>query len=372
MSITAGDRELLELAFDRSPAGMLVVDETGAILLVNREIERLFGYTRDELMGKPVETLIPARLRPPHAGHRDRYVSAPSSRPMGAGRDLFGLRKDGTEVPLEIGLNPIRTAHGLMVLGTVVDISTRKERSALEAQLSHSERLASIGMLAAGVGHEINNPLASLLAIVESLGRQLKRGLHADTDRTEALELVQLAEREVTRCRETTDKLVLLAQPYSVEPDWVDLNRAVLDTASLLNHQMNKQGVAWRPELDPSLPQLWARESGVRGVCLNLMMNAVQAMASGGTLRVVTSRDGAFAEMRVEDTGPGIAPENLERIWEPFFTTKPTGQGTGLGLAVTRSIVIRNGGTISAGNVSSGGARIVVRLPLDAPKGPDA
>src|SRR5262249_16167092 len=157
----------------------------------------------------------------------------------------------------------VETDHGPVVLGTVVDISTRKERTALEAQLSHSERLASIGMLAAGVGHEINNPLASLMAIVESLGRQLERGLHSEAEYAEAREIVQLAEGEVTRCRETTDKLVLLAQPYSVAADWVELNRAVLDTASLLRHQMSKQGVEWRPELDPALPQLWARESGV-------------------------------------------------------------------------------------------------------------
>jgi len=369
MSFAAGDRELLELAFDLSPAGMLVVDGEGGILLVNREIERLFGHSRDELIGRPVETLIPAPLRSIHSEHRQRFYSEPSTRPMGAGRDLFGLRKDGSEVPVEIGLNPIQTDRGPLVLATVVDISARRERTALEAQLSHSERLAAIGMLAAGVGHEINNPLASLMASAESLERQLKRGLKSESDRAEALEIVQLAEREVTRCREITDKLMLLAQPYSVAPDWVDLNRAVLDTASLMRHQMNKQAIAWRAEFEVSMPMVWARESGVRGVCLNLMMNAVQAMPSGGTLRVVTQRDGDFAEMRFEDTGPGIPPEHLDRIWEPFFTTKPPGQGTGLGLSVTRSIVLRNGGTVHAENLPDGGARMVVRLPFEGKKG---
>jgi len=369
MSGAATDRDLLEVAFDLAPAGMLVVDAAGAILLVNREIERMFGYTRDELIGRPVDLLVPAGMRAPHAEDRQRYQSAPSSRPMGAGRDLFGLRRDGSEIPVEIGLNPIQADRGPLVLGTVVDISARRERKALEAQLSHSERLASIGMLAAGVGHEINNPLASLMAIVESLGRLLQRGLNSDADRAEALETVQLAEREVTRCRETTDKLVLLAQPYSVAPNWMDLNRAVVDTASLLRHQMNKQGIEWRSELETTLPPLWARESGVRGVCLNLMMNAVQAMPEGGTLRVVTRRSGAFAEMWVEDTGPGIPPEHLDRIWEPFFTTKPAGQGTGLGLFVTQSIVVRNGGTIRAENLPGGGARIVFCLPFEGPKG---
>jgi len=365
MSLTAGDRELLELAFERSPAGMLVVDASGTILLVNHEIERLFGYARDELIGRPVEMLVPSRLGARHSNDRERYLAAPATRPMGAGRDLFGVRKDGSEVAVEIGLNPISNERGQLVLGTVVDISARRARTALEAQLSHGERLASIGMLAAGVGHEINNPLASLMAAVESLGRMLARGIASAADRAEALEIVGLAEREVARCRETTDKLVLLAQPYSVAPAWVDLNRAIRDTAALLRHQMSKQGVEWIDRLDEAVPPIWARESGVRGVCLNLMMNAVQAMLEGGELRVRTSRVDRFVEMVVEDTGSGIAPEHLPRIWDPFFTTKPVGQGTGLGLFVTHNIVTRNGGAIRAENVPGGGARFIVRLSMD-------
>jgi two-component system NtrC family sensor kinase len=228
------------------------------------------------------------------------------------------------------------------------------------------ERLASVGMLAAGVGHEINNPLASILAAVESLSRMLDRGGDLVTLRAEALETLQMIEQDVLRCRETTHKLMLLAQPYTGAFAWVDVNRAVRDTFTLLRHQMNQQGITWREALDPALPEVWARDSGIRGICMNLMINAVQAMPEGGELVVTTAAHDGAIELAVEDTGPGIPPEQLGRIWEPFFTTKPAGQGTGLGLFVTQSVLARYGGTIQAGNREPHGARFVVRLPVSA------
>src|SRR5437762_5440535 len=118
--------DLFRLAVDLSPSGMLAVDQAGTILLVNREIERLFGYRREELLGKPLELLVPDRFRAGHPGFRNQYFADPRSRPMGVGRDLFGLRKDGSEVPVEIGLNPVRMPGRIVVLASVVDISARK------------------------------------------------------------------------------------------------------------------------------------------------------------------------------------------------------------------------------------------------------
>jgi hypothetical protein len=152
------------------------------------------------------------------------------------------------------------------------------ERSQLESQLAHSERLASLGLLAAGVAHEINNPLASVLAGVESLQRWLARREFDAAGTAEAGETLALLELEARRCRETTDKLMLLAQPVRTAPTHVDMNAAVRDTLSLLNYEMRKHGVRVVESLDPALPPVWARASGIRGVCMNLMLNAVQAM----------------------------------------------------------------------------------------------
>ncbi|HTO91673.1 MAG TPA: ATP-binding protein [Candidatus Sulfotelmatobacter sp.] len=357
----------LPAVMDSLSDAIVVVDRARRVVAANRRYLEVFGAGREHVVGLLCDDAVAC----PEAA-AGQLGRCPACR----ARDLRTPQREIRVLPdagggtrrWEITFNPILDANEVTthVVEVWRDIS---ERTALEAQLSHSERLASIGMLAAGVGHEINNPLASLMASVESLERLLKRGMSTDADRAEALEIVQLAEREVTRCRETTDKLVLLAQPYSVAPIWVDFNRAVLDTASLLRHQMNKQGIEWRAELEVGLPRVWARESGIRGVCLNLMMNAVQAMPTGGVLRVSTRLDGRTAEMRVEDTGPGIPPEHLQRIWDPFFTTKPAGQGTGLGLFVTQSIVHRNGGTIRVENVPGRGARFTLRLPLDSTEG---
>jgi signal transduction histidine kinase len=268
----------------------------------------------------------------------------------------------------EATFSPVLDADGQAthVVEVWRDIS---DRSALEAQVAHSERLASVGLLASGVGHEINNPLASVLAGVESLSRMIERrefdGPHMD----DAREIVQLLEREVTRCRETTDKLMLLAQPYSVAASRVDMNRALRDTITLLGFQTRRSGIEVIERLDETLPPIWARESGMRGVCMNIMLNAVQAMPDGGTLTVASRSHGAEIELRIEDSGPGIPTQYLDRIWDPFFTTKPAGKGTGLGLSVTQRVVARHGGRIRAENRPEGGARFVIELPVDGPGG---
>jgi signal transduction histidine kinase len=268
----------------------------------------------------------------------------------------------------EANFNPVVDEGGSVthVVQVWRDIS---ERSKLESQLSHSERLASLGMLAAGVAHEVNNPLASVLAGVESLQRWVQRGDFGEKSLGEASEVLEVLEREARRCRETTDKLMLLAQPYSVASGWVDLNRAVRDTLSLLKFQTRKSSVQVIEDLDPGVPPLWAREGGMRGVCMNLMMNAVQAMPGGGTLTVSTRAEKEWVLLAVADTGQGIAQEHLDRIWDPFFTTKPVGQGTGLGLSITQRIISRHGGTIQVESRPGGGARFAVRLPVQGPGG---
>jgi PAS domain S-box-containing protein len=243
------------------------------------------------------------------------------------------------------------------------------ERSHLESQLSHSERLASLGILAAGVAHEINNPLASILAGVDCLLRWIGPDGRFSVSAGEARDVLDVLGRETSRCRDITDKLLLLAQPYSVEPTWVSLNRAVEDTITLLRYQMQKQQVSSVAELTPGLPEMWGKESGVRAVCMNLMLNAVQAMPKGGTLTVRTRRAGTGVGLEIEDTGPGISDAHLDRIWDPFFTTKPPGQGTGLGLSITQRIVTRHGGWIRAETRREGGARFVLELPLEGPGG---
>jgi signal transduction histidine kinase len=242
------------------------------------------------------------------------------------------------------------------------------EPSPHELQLSHSERLASLGILAAGVAHEILNPLASVLAGVEALRRRIVEapgGLPSNSV-AEAKRVLDILEQDTGRARDIANKMMLLARPDSEAPAWVDVNRAVEDSVALLRYQMNVQDIQTSPALEHGLAPIWARGGGVRSVCMNLVMNAVQAMPRGGTLTLRTRGDGRMILIEVEDTGPGIPVDLLGRIWDPFYTTKPPGTGTGLGLSISRKIVEQHDGSIKVRNVEPRGARFTVELPIRA------
>ena len=229
--------------------------------------------------------------------------------------------------------------------------------------LLHDEGLASIGILAAGVAHEIQNPLASILAGVDSLRRRLREAAPKGLSVEDAFRVLDLMERETIRARDITTRMMQLAQPEIELPGWLDLNQVLEDTVALLRFQCSMQKIDVQLELAASLGPIQVRGAGIRSVCMNLMMNAVQAMPHGGALVGRTRRSDHRIVFEVEDTGPGISPEFLDRIWDPFFTTKPPGKGTGLGLSLSKTIVERYGGVLRVQNVEPHGARFTVDLP---------
>jgi hypothetical protein len=364
-------RPILPQLIDSLSDAVVVVDRAQRVVAANRRYLEAFGLNRADLVGSACKDVLhcPEVTSGPGPNRCAACDVIEQRRPQRRLRSLPDAT--GAQRRWEASFNPILDPGGEVshIVEVWRDITDRSE---LESQLSHGERLASLGMLAAGVAHEINNPLASVMAGIESLSRWMKRCRLEAAAAAEAAEVLAVIEQEITRCRETTDKLMLLAQPYSVAPSWVRLNQAARDTVSLLRFQMRKQGVEVVEELDPDLPEIWAKETGMRAVCMNLMMNAVHAMPAGGTLRVVTAGRESSVALTVEDTGPGIAPQHLDRIWDPFFTTKPMGQGTGLGLSITQRIVSRHGGTIRVENLPGRGARFVVELPIRGSGGPDA
>ncbi len=357
-----GIRDILPELIDALPDAVVVVDRERRVVATNRRYIEAFEARQAEVVG----------------GTCTNTLNCPQACEAGADRcdacEVFETRAprrrlcqipdaSGAMRRYEATFSPIAGSDGAVthVVEVWRDIT---DRSQLEVQLSHSERLASVGILAAGVAHEINNPLASILAGVEGLERWLTRARFDAEGVKEAAETLELLEREIERSRETTQKLMLLGRSYDTTPAWVDLNRAVRDTLGLLGYELRKRDIEAVESLDPELPQIWAREAAMRGICMNLMINAVQAMSGGGRLVVTTARGPDQVRLSIEDTGPGIAPEHLERIWDPFFTTKPVGQGTGLGLSITNSIVARHGGRITVQSAPGRGARFEVGLPI--------
>ena len=362
---------ILPQLIDSLSDAVLVVDKEHRVVAANRRYADAFGFKRTPVTGLPccgsVNCIeVAAGLGADSCAACDAHSLRQPQRRL---RIVPG--PDGTPRRWEATFSPVLDEAG-EVSHIVVVCRDVSERSQLESQLSHSERLASLGILAAGVAHEINNPLASILAGVECLERWIAPDGSLAVTAEEAREVVQVLERETRRCREITDKLLLLGQPYSVAPTWVDLNRAARDTITLLRFQMSKQGVSAVEDLDSTLPEIWAKESAARAICMNLMLNAVQAMGQGGMLTVRTRRSARGVQLEIEDTGSGISPAHLDRVWDPFFTTKPPGQGTGLGLSITQRLVTRHGGTIRAENRPEGGARFIIQLPLEGPGGAGA
>lgn len=355
-------RDALPRLIDALSDAVVILDRRGLVVAANRRFGQAFGAQGPALTGRPC----------PRAGD-----CMPSDRPNETPCMACGIAQtrvarralqvvpdaSGQQRRWEVTLNPVLDDHNEVSLVVEVwrDVT---ERTQLEAQLAHSERLASLGELAAGVAHELNNPLASVLAGVESLQRLVDRSSLPAEVAAEATEVLGLLAQETRRCAETTDKLLLLGRPHSTHKVWVDVNRAALDTLALLRFVTRKQGIVVRTEITDGLPLIWGRDGALRGTLMNLCLNAVQAMPGGGTLVVRTRLAGEQFVYEVEDDGPGITAEHLHRIWDPFFTTKPVGQGTGLGLSITQSIVTDHGGDIRVASSPGRGACFTVTLPV--------
>ena len=233
-----------------------------------------------------------------------------------------------------------------------------KERTRI--QLTRSERLASIGRLAAGVAHEINNPLTGVLTFAHMLLRNARAG----SQEREDLETIIDA---TTRCREIVRGLLHFSRQSEPQKSLSDLNSVVREALNLTQNQARISHIDIVEEMDSDLPHLVIDADQIQQVAVNIIVNAIDAMREGGRLtirtRPIDEDDGKWAELAISDTGCGIPPENLERIFDPFFTTKPTGKGTGLGLAVAYGIISEHGGHISVSSEAGSGTAVTIRLP---------
>ena len=336
--------------------GLLVMDLDDRILRWNRAMERLYGVPRAEAIGQRLEDALDAPVAEAiRAARRDTPSGATLSRIRLYGRG----GASGRTMIVNVAVVPLRASgETAPIAGTIIIFEDTTVRVELEEQLQISEKMASIGLLAAGVAHEVNTPLTG----ISSFTQMLLEGADPQDSRTRLLEKI---ERQTFRAAKIVNGLLNLSRPTSVGSEMapVDLNAVIADVLSLLEHQFELQHVRVRRELHPGPVVVLGVEQKLQQVFLNLFLNAKDAMPKGGWVSVTTAMKDDTATAEVADTGSGIPSEYLARIYDPFFTTKSMGQGTGLGLSITYGIVREHLGTIDCESSVGQGTRFVLAFP---------
>lgn len=357
-------RSYLEHLIDSIEEQVCVVDRSFRVVAANRSFVAAAGLWKGAIIGQPCATVS-------HGGGGGPCQACPARAVFATGlvqkQHFVVPGADHRERRYEIFCSPLRDEFGAVSQAIEVrrDVT---ERALLEANLHHSERLASLGLLASGISHEINNPLASVAACAAGLRRQIGDG-SVDTPggRQTMLEYLDLITRETMRAKTITERLLVLARPSSGAPSVIDLNQAILDTAALLRFQADCAAVELSTELEDGLPPIVADDTQVRQLVLNLVLNALQAAAAAprapGRVSIRTRAVDGRLELTVVDNGPSIAPGETTRIFEPFYSRRPGGQGTGLGLFIAQAIVRGLQGSIRVSSWPGEGAVFTVEVP---------
>ena len=365
--------ERFRLAVESAPNAMVMINRDGRIVLVNLQTERLFGYSRDELLRQPVEILVPDRFRVQHPAFRSAFLSQPKARSMGAGRELYGRRKNGSEFPVEIGLNPIETGEDTFVLSAIVDITERKEaeervRKHL-SDLAHVARLSTVGQMFSELAHEINQPLAAAANYARACVSFARSGKGATQN--ELIEWMEKTVAQTTRAIDIVKRLGSFVKKDGGTRTLININRLIEQVVSLSVPVMLTTTDATEPVrleliLDPGVPEISADSVQIEQVLLNLVRNAIEAMqdspAARRKLTLRTSHDDVYVRIAVSDNGPGIKGDQFARLFDPYFTTKAT--GIGLGLSISRSIVEDHEGRMEV-ETSDAGTTFQFVLPID-------
>jgi PAS domain S-box-containing protein len=386
----AGLEQRFVKLLEAAPDAILEISPQGRIMLLNHAAERIFGYTREELLGLNVETLVPAAMRATHHRHRDSYAEHPQTRPMGSGLELEAQRKDGTLFPVEISLSPNWTDGELYVIASVRDITERKraedrirvireqytaelaaKNDQLEARNLEVEKANHLkNEFIASMSHELRTPLHTIIGFSELLSEEIEGTLNEKQKRflghvlQDARHLLELINEVLDLSKIESGKLELERSHFRFAACLEETLVGIRQSALARNIRLENRS-AFTGELD-------ADRIRVKEILYNLLSNAVKFTDSGGAVTVESEVRDGFLEITIADTGVGIAAEEQARIFEKFYqidnSSSGAGEGTGLGLSITKRLVELHGGKISLESQPGRGSRFAITLPLAAPQ----
>jgi PAS domain S-box-containing protein len=365
---------------DVIPDAAVITDKEGTIVFVNVQTEHLFGYQKNELLGKKVEILIPEPYRNRHPEHRTNYFKSPRNRAMGSGMKLYGEKKSGDIFSVEISLNPIKTKNDLFAIATIRDITERilfeqkLEEKNQELENANSakatffkktqyldDKLKILGTLSASIVHEINNPIAWIQENLEWIKKESKTLTSIQLE-----ELISETIHGIKRIREIIRNLKEFGRIDDNEIKIIDLHRVLNSVITIASSEI-KLHAALETQFAQNLPLIKGNSSQLHQVFLNILMNAVQSIPEGDAknnhILIKSLEDNNQVRVDIIDTGSGMSSEVLSHIFDPFFTTKSAETGTGLGLPISLEIIKNLGGNIKVQSTQGKGSIFSIYLP---------
>jgi len=354
-------KEFSENIVESINVGILAADLDDRVESWNTQIERLTGIPRQAALGCRLSELFPPELceRFDHlrgeSGVQNIYKFVLRAGSNGSNGNGNGTTRSHAAHILNLAIAPL-VSKDMQQIGRLIIFDDITDRDELERRLIQADKLSSIGLLAAGVAHEVNTPLAVISTYAQMLAKQIS----SDDQKSKLLDKIA---KQTFRASEIVNSLLNFSRTSSTEFVELDLNRVIQETLTLIEHQLETADVQVKLNLDPSLSSVKGNSGKLQQVFLNLFLNARDAMEAGGSLTIRTWSEDGFVRVEVADDGPGISPENLSRIYDPFFTTKAARKGTGLGLSVSYGIVHEHGGNIEVASRPGAGARFRIELP---------
>lgn len=361
----------LESILATVPDAMVVVDDAGLIRSFSQAAERLFGYSASEVFGRNVSILMPSPYREQHDTYMDRYRTTGDRRIIGIGRVVTGERKDGSTFPMELSVGEVQGDQRLFT-GFVRDLSERQRTEArlheLQGELIHVSRLTALGEMSSTLAHELNQPLSAIGNYLSGLRRMAKSRTGLSGER--AMDALDRAGEQAQRAGEIIRRLRNFVTKGEAERRPESLSKLTEEAVALALVGGREFGARLQVRMDPSVDQVLVDKVQIQQVLLNLARNAMEAMAGAARRDLIIRSEPAgdgFVRVSLIDTGPGLPPEVMAQLFQPFVTTKA--HGMGVGLSICRTIVEAHGGRIQASNGAEGGARFDLTLPLAPQKG---